>query len=142
MKPMWSCHFRFLTRKDHFLDYFIVILRFDTEIRRRCSVEPNFSLTFDQYRSCFMQVLIQHMNSILTSDKALSHPQRFDQYCYRCFPCASMYVPPPAFSPFVPSSVGVQANTCLMNQMPYNMASERLYTITRQERCVRLKTVL
>lgn len=81
MKSTWSCHFRFLTQKDYFLNYFIVILRFDTEIRRRYFAEPNFSLTFDQYQSRFMQFLIQHMRCILTSDKALSRPQRFAPYC-------------------------------------------------------------
>ncbi|KIN95895.1 hypothetical protein M404DRAFT_164650, partial [Pisolithus tinctorius Marx 270] len=80
LRRMWSCHFHFLTRKDDFLESFTAILKFDIEIRRKCASDPKFSLTVDQYKSRFVQLLIKVSNSSSSSEKSSFRSQRFSPY--------------------------------------------------------------
>lgn len=47
-RRMWACHFRFLARKDHFVDNFPAILRFDIKVRSFLHSQPRF---FDVLRT-------------------------------------------------------------------------------------------
>ncbi|KAI6017353.1 hypothetical protein BKA83DRAFT_1774743 [Pisolithus microcarpus] len=47
-RRMWACHFRFLARKDHFVDNFPAILRFDIKVRSFLHSQPRF---FDVFQT-------------------------------------------------------------------------------------------
>ncbi|KIO15195.1 hypothetical protein M404DRAFT_930008 [Pisolithus tinctorius Marx 270] len=87
LRRMWSCHFHFLTRKDDFLDSFTAILKFDIEIRRKCTSDPKFTLTIDQYKSHLVQLLIKVSNSS-SSEKSSFWTQHYLPYDHK--PCQDM----------------------------------------------------
>ncbi|KIO11760.1 hypothetical protein M404DRAFT_20386 [Pisolithus tinctorius Marx 270] len=80
LRHMWSCHFHFLTQKDDFLNSFTAILKFNIEVHRKCALDPKFTLTIDQYKLRFIQLLIKVSNSSFSSKKSSFQAQCYSPY--------------------------------------------------------------
>ena len=82
MKRMWSCHFRFLARKNEFAKNFPAILLFDIETRSSLASDPSSSISMNQYKDRFLQLQIEctRFSSGVSSFDRSSKSQRPSPY--------------------------------------------------------------
>ncbi|KAI6015652.1 hypothetical protein EDC04DRAFT_576541 [Pisolithus marmoratus] len=103
-RRMWACHFRFLARRDNFVEKFPITLLFDIEFRSSCVSNPNFLS-----RKRFLQHRICHLQSAAAYD---SSPDKVSFHTHNAFlliivnltgkvltnPSVTTDVPPPSVS--------------------------------------------